>query len=111
MSTQLTDLVLQASTTAATGLALLMARDALLGAKSARTELKAFTIRCTVGVVRLLRLTDKTRLAAVQIGVILYQVERLLLFHGLNGYVLLRVLSDLFRAVYEGLSKWVHRAK
>lgn len=94
-------LALELSTRAAAGLAILFARDALLGHPSARAELKAFNIRCTVGLANLLRLPSRIRLAAVQVGLMIYHVERIALFHGLNSAVVVRFVIDLVRLVLD----------
>lgn len=92
-------LALELSTRVAAGLAILFTRDAILGSPSARAELKAFNIRCTVGLANLLRLPSRIRLGAVQVGLVIYHVQRVALFHGLNSAVVVRFLIDLVRLI------------
>lgn len=102
-------LILQLTTRAAAGVAILCTRDAILGHPSARAELKAFNIRCIVGLTRLFRLPFRIRLAAVQAGLMVYHAQRIALFHGLNSAVVVMFVIDLVRlALFRFRSKWIH---
>lgn len=99
MTSETQRLILQLSTRAAAGIAILLTRDAILGHPSARAELKAFNIRCIVGVTSLLRLPFRIQLAAVQAGLMVYHAQRIALFHGLDSAVVVMFVIDLVRLV------------